>query len=68
MKREITQPLYFRVNELDITRHLDYIHCGLVKAAADWPWSSFHRYVRKGFYGKDWRAGIGKDLPAIRGE
>jgi hypothetical protein len=40
-------------------RHVDYIHYnpvkdGLVKKAIDWPWSSFHRYVKLGFYDRDW--------------
>jgi len=35
-------------DEADLNRHVDYIHFnpvkhGLVKRAADWPWSSFHR-------------------------
>jgi putative transposase len=30
---------------------------GLVKNVADWPWSSFHRYVRLGFYDPDWGGG-----------
>ena len=38
----------------DYQRHLDYIHYnpvkhGLVKAAADWRWSSFHRYADLGY-------------------
>jgi putative transposase len=47
----------------DFNRHLDYIHYnpvkhGLVKAAVDWPWTSFHRYVKIGYYAKDWGAGV----------
>lgn len=43
----------------DLNAHIDYIHInplkhGLVKRVADWPWSSFHRYVRKGVYPVDW--------------
>ncbi len=35
----------------DLQRHIDYIHYnpvkhGVVKQIADWPWSSFHRYIR----------------------
>ncbi len=49
----------------DYHRHLDYIHYnpvkhGLVKAVADWRWSSFHRYVKMGYYAKDWGSGIEK--------
>jgi len=43
----------------DFKRHLDYIHVnpvrhGLVDRLQDWPWSSFHRYVRTGEYDRDW--------------
>ncbi|WP_152218948.1 transposase [Pseudomonas sp. SCB32] len=46
----------------DLARHLDYIHfnpCkhGLVTRAADWPWSSFHHYVRLGLLPADWAGG-----------
>lgn len=46
-------------DEADLNRHLDYIHYnpvkhGLVKKAADWPWSSFHRYMKMGFYDPNW--------------
>ena len=49
-------------NELDLRRHLDYLHYnpvkhGLVGRAVDWPWSSFHRYVRSGTYPADWGCG-----------
>lgn len=40
-------------------RHVDYIHInpakhGLVQRVVDWPWSSFHRYVRDGLLSADW--------------
>lgn len=43
----------------DFNRHLDFIHYnpvkhGLVKRVQDWPWSSFHRYIRLGYYDRDW--------------
>jgi putative transposase len=46
----------------DFRRHVDYCHFnpvkhGLVARVRDWPWSSFHRYVRDGVYPIDW-AGI----------
>ena len=49
----------------DLRRHVDYIHYNPVKhghaaTAADWPYSSFHRYVREGVYPADW-AGDGMD-------
>ena len=41
----------------DLHRHLDYIHYNPVKHAmvtnpADWPYSTFHRYVKQGLYTK----------------
>lgn len=46
-------------DELDLLRHVDYIHYnpvkhGLVQRASDWPWSTFHRYVRRGWLPLDW--------------
>ncbi len=43
----------------DLKRCADYIHInpvkhGLVKRVRDWPWSSFHRYVKLGEYPLDW--------------
>ena len=48
-------------DEQDFERHADYIHYnpvkhGYTKRAADWPFSSFHRYVREGIYAADWGA------------
>jgi putative transposase len=50
----------------DFHMHLDYIHMnpvkhGLVERPGDWPWSSFHRYVRMGWYEDDWCGRV--DLP-----
>ena len=46
-------------DETDFARHADYIHYnpvkhGLVSRARDWPYSSFHRYVRQGLLPADW--------------
>jgi putative transposase len=46
-------------DEDDFARHVDYIHFNPVKhghalRAADWPYSSFHRYVREGKLPADW--------------
>ena len=46
-------------DERDFERHVDYIHHnprkqGHVERIADWPWSSFHRYVRQGVLPGDW--------------
>ena len=52
-----------RIRDLeDLNRHLDYIHYnpvkhGLVPSVKAWPWSTFHRYVREGYYDSDWGAG-----------
>jgi hypothetical protein len=41
-------------------RHVDYIHYnhvkhGLVEQVEDWPWSTYHRYIREGIYpGRPW--------------
>ena len=46
-------------DEEDLQKHIDYIHYnpvkhGLVKQVADWPYSSFHQYVRLGILPADW--------------
>lgn len=46
-------------DENDFARHVDYIHHnprkhGHVERVADWPWSSFHRYVKAGILPVDW--------------
>ena len=46
-------------DENDFTRHVDYIHFnpvkhGHVQRVVDWPYSSFHKYVRFGIYTADW--------------
>src|SRR5215469_9587917 len=46
-------------DETDLERHVDYIHFnpvkhGLVSRVADWPHSSFHRYVEQGLLEVDW--------------
>lgn len=48
-------------DERDLQSHVDYIHYnpakhGWVERVADWPWSSFHRYVRLGWVSADWAA------------
>lgn len=49
-------------DEDDLRRCVDYTHInpvkhGLVGRVIDWPWSSFHRYVRLGEYPSDWGGG-----------
>jgi putative transposase len=46
-------------DESDYRNHMDYLHYNpvkhsLVDQVADWPWSSFHRYVTAGIYSADW--------------
>ncbi|MGE5621892.1 MAG: REP-associated tyrosine transposase, partial [Bacillota bacterium] len=46
----------------DFARHVDYIHWnpvkhGLVGRACEWPYSTFHRFVRDGVYAQDWGLG-----------
>jgi putative transposase len=48
-------------DDADFHHHLDYIHYnpvkhGYVAKAADWPYSSFHRWVKAGVYTPDWAA------------
>jgi putative transposase len=50
-------------DEDDLPRHLDYIHYnpvkhGFVCHAADWPHSTFHEYVARGKYDRDWGHGV----------
>lgn len=46
-------------DERDYQRHFDYIHYnpvkhGLVESPRDWPYSTFHRWVKRGVYNPDW--------------
>jgi putative transposase len=55
-------------DDVDLERHVDYIHFNPVKhghvtRVADWPHSSFHRYVERGLLAADW----GGDIKEIRG-
>lgn len=43
----------------DLTRHVNYIHYnpvrhGLAKCPHEWPVSSFHQWVKEGYYEADW--------------
>jgi putative transposase len=45
----------------DFIRHVEYIHYnpvkhGLAKSPADWPYSSFGKFVKEGIYAPDWGA------------
>lgn len=63
-------------DEEDYRRHMDYIHYnpvkhGHVNRVADWPYSTFHLYVKTGIYPKDWASsgerGNGNGFGEIRG-
>ncbi len=46
-------------DDADLQRHVDYIHYnpvkhGLVERVVDWPHSTFHRFVEKGWLSQDW--------------
>jgi len=46
-------------DEMDMAQHVDYIHYnpvkhGWVTNVNDWPWSSFHRYVKQEMLPNDW--------------
>jgi putative transposase len=52
-------------DELDLARHVDYIHFnpvkhGYVSRAADWQYSSIHRAIKRGEIPEDW-GGSGAD-------
>jgi len=54
----------------DLERCLNYLHWnpvkhGLVSRVADYPWSSFHRYVRDGIYEPHW--GNAETCPDVPG-
>ena len=61
-RRGIWQPRFWEHavrDERDLKRCVDYAHWnpvkhGLVGRVVDYPWSSFHRYVRLGEYTADW--------------
>ncbi len=55
-------------DDRDLERHVDYIHFNPVKhghvtKVADWPFSTFHRYVERGVLPHDW----GGDVREISG-
>lgn len=59
-------------SETDYRNHVDYIHInpvkhGLVQRVADWRYSSFHQFVRRGVYPADW-TGAGKKISGKFGE
>lgn len=60
-------------DEDDFARHVDYIHFNPVKhghalRVRDWPYSSFHRYVREGVLPEAWGGGDDAEDSAAFGE
>ena len=50
-------------DDRDYEHHVNYIHWnpvkhGLARRVIDWPYSSFHRYVRLGLLSRDWGSGV----------
>ncbi len=57
----------------DLDRHIEYIHYnpvkhGLVERVVDWPWSSFHRFVKMGLYAPEWGPAEDKVVGSAFGE
>jgi len=53
----------------DFVRHVEYIHYnpvkhGYARTPLDWPYSSFHRYVRAGVYPLQW-AGVSDEIDGV---
>lgn len=61
-RRGIWQPKFWEhtcTDETEFAQLADYVHYnpvkhGLVRCPTDWPYSSFHRFVRMGAYPSDW--------------
>ena len=56
-------------DDADLQRHVDYVHFNPVKhgyaaRVSDWPHSSFHEYVKRGWLPSDW-AGTAVDGEAV---
>jgi putative transposase len=57
-------------DERDCASHIDYIHFnpvkhGLVARVRDWPYSSFHHYVRSGLLPADWGGDLSQDAASF---
>ncbi|HET8880702.1 MAG TPA: transposase [Solimonas sp.] len=60
-------------DEQDMQRHVDYVHYnpvrhGIVSRTADWPYSSFHRFVRSGDLPLDWAGHSEAERSLLDGE
>jgi putative transposase len=50
-------------NDIDFESHVNYVHFNpikhkLVRRVCDWPYSSFHLYVRRGLLSADWAGDV----------
>lgn len=71
-ERGIFQRRYYEhtiKSEDEYNNHINYIHFnpvkhGLVNAVKDWEYSSFHKFVKKGFYEENW--GSETDIESIK--
>jgi len=72
-QRGLWQPRYWEhaiEDEIDFERHFDYVHFnpvkyGYVLRPEDWPFSSFHRYLRQGVYEPGWGSTTPLDFSRI---
>lgn len=60
-------------DDTDFDRHVDYVHFNPVKhghvdRVIDWPYSTFHRYVRLGMCPSDWAGGDVDEMAGDFGE
>lgn len=61
-ERDVWQPRFWEHtcrDENDVKRCVDYVHWnpvkhGVVRRVVDYPWSSFHRFVKQGEYEVSW--------------
>jgi putative transposase len=57
-------------DQQDLNRHIEYLHYntvkhGLVERVVYWPWSSFHRYVKIGFYDPEWGGALNQEVKGM---
>ena len=60
-------------DDVDLLNHLHYVHFnpvkhGLVRRVIDWPYSTFHRDVRRGLFPEDWAGEFAPDDEGQFGE
>lgn len=60
-------------DDSDFEKHVDYLHFnpvkhGYVDRVCDWPYSTFHRYVRSGVYSISWAGSVSETDDAASGE